>query len=342
MVDGGVGAAVVDLKNSIIFGNNATDATTRDIYLDRVGGGLLTLNASYSDLGPISNKPTDPANVTLGIGVISTDPNFVNPAAGDFHPSADSPVVDSGTAVGAPTHDLDGAIHPIGAGKDMGAFEIDAAPDAFSFTPKQGAPTESWIVSSFAVVSGVSVPVNVSTVSGEYAISVDGGSSWSAWTDAPGSAPSGAWIKLRLQSWVDFFSLRTATLHIGSQSAAFVVRTISGNLDINLDGSYDAASDGLIVLRCLFGFTTQPLVENLLGDNGSQRTDPTEIATYLGHLHSQLDVDGDTLVMAMTDGLLILRHLLGLRGDALVAGALGPGASRNADGISDYITALRP
>ena len=42
----------------------------------------------------------------------------------------------------------------------------------------------------------------------------------------------------------------------------------------------------------------------------------------------RFDIDGNGRPEATTDGLLMTRHLLGLRGAALVSGALGAGASR--------------
>ena len=44
-------------------------------------------------------------------------------------------------------------------------------------------------------------------------------------------------------------------------------------------------------------------------------------------------------VSAGTDGLLVLRYLLGLRGDALVAGATGSCASRDTAAIEAYLAA---
>ena len=50
-----------------------------------------------------------------------------------------------------------------------------------------------------------------------------------------------------------------------------------------------------------------------------------------------LDIDGNGLVEATTDGLLLLRYLLGLRGSALTMGALGVCASRDAAAIESYL-----
>ena len=50
-----------------------------------------------------------------------------------------------------------------------------------------------------------------------------------------------------------------------------------------------------------------------------------------------LDIDGNGLVEATSDGLLLLRYLLGLRGSALTSGALGVCASRDAAAIESYL-----
>ena len=45
-------------------------------------------------------------------------------------------------------------------------------------------------------------------------------------------------------------------------------------------------------------------------------------------LQTALDIDGNGKADALTDGLMILRYLFGIRGSALTQGALGPGAER--------------
>jgi hypothetical protein len=42
----------------------------------------------------------------------------------------------------------------------------------------------------------------------------------------------------------------------------------------------------------------------------------------------------------LTDGILILRYLIGFRDDALVTGAIGDGATRDADAIESYLAGL--
>lgn len=56
---------------------------------------------------------------------------------------------------------------------------------------------------------------------------------------------------------------------------------------------------------------------------------------------SRFDVDDDNLIDAATDGILVLRYLLGIRGTALVAGAVGIGAARiTGDQVTAYFGAV--
>jgi lysyl endopeptidase len=53
------------------------------------------------------------------------------------------------------------------------------------------------------------------------------------------------------------------------------------------------------------------------------------------------DIDGNGKVDAATDGVLMTRYMLGLRGNALIAGVLGSGATRNtAKLVTDYLQTL--
>ena len=56
-----------------------------------------------------------------------------------------------------------------------------------------------------------------------------------------------------------------------------------------------------------------------------------------------LDIDGNDQVDALTDGLLILRFIFGLRGDVLTSGIVAPDASRaSAEEIETYLESLMP
>ena len=103
------------------------------------------------------------------------------------------------------------------------------------------------------------------------------------------------------------------------------IRLLGGARDIaacklNVDGNnaIESATDAQLVLRYLLGFRGSALSNGAVGANPIRTGQNLE--TYLASLN--LDVDGDGQVHAMTDGLLILRALLGLSGDALTAGAV--------------------
>ena len=137
----------------------------------------------------------------------------------------------------------------------------------------------------------------------------------------------------------------------GSPTAArtlsFVItglkETVAGPSVLNVDGSdaatrYGAATDGVLILRYLLGFRGADLTNGALGTAPTR--DAAQIATYLGGLGTQLDVDGDGQVYAFTDGLLILRRMLGLSGAALTTGVkLG---TRSDIDIANAIDLLKP
>ena len=113
-------------------------------------------------------------------------------------------------------------------------------------------------------------------------------------------------------------------------------------LDIDLDGAYDALTDGLLVIRYLFGLTGTGLTNGATAP-GAKRIDPGEIATYLASIDSLLDVDDNTQTDALTDGLIILRYLFGLRGSALIHDAIGQDANRTGEmQVEAYIRSLTP
>ena len=78
------------------------------------------------------------------------------------------------------------------------------------------------------------------------------------------------------------------------------------------------------------------MVSNALASDATV-TDPVAITQFLTNIAPLLDVDGDGRTDALTDGLLILRYLFGLRGPSLTANAIGPGATRNGAQIEAFI-----
>ena len=65
----------------------------------------------------------------------------------------------------------------------------------------------------------------------------------------------------------------------------------SFDLDIDDDGKTEALTDGLLVIRHLFGFSGDSLTANATGTDAS-RSDATSIEAQLIDNKSSLDVDG--------------------------------------------------
>jgi hypothetical protein len=98
--------------------------------------------------------------------------------------------------------------------------------------------------------------------------------------------------------------------------------------DVDKNATVNALTDGLIILRYLFGFTGSTLTAGALGP-GATRTDPAAIVAYLNCLATtMLDVDANNALGSLSDGLLILRFLFGFSGTTLTTGAIGQNATR--------------
>jgi uncharacterized protein (DUF1800 family) len=98
------------------------------------------------------------------------------------------------------------------------------------------------------------------------------------------------------------------------------------SFDVDGDGEYDALTDGLLLLRGMFGLTGDSLIAGAIAPNAAY-TSSTVIAARIDRLSALLDIDGNGQVDALTDGLVILRYLFGLRGDALVSGVIASDAT---------------
>jgi hypothetical protein len=113
----------------------------------------------------------------------------------------------------------------------------------------------------------------------------------------------------------------------------------SNRFSFDVDESLKAEplTDGLLVIRYLFGFSGDSLTSGAVS-GGSNRDTPDAIASYLADADSQLDIDGDGESKPLTDGLLLIRYLFGFSGDSLVSGAIGTDATRNtAEEVEAYI-----
>jgi hypothetical protein len=112
-------------------------------------------------------------------------------------------------------------------------------------------------------------------------------------------------------------------------------------VDADGSGSTDALTDGLLILRYLFGFTGSSLTTGAL-DPACVRCTAPEIESFLAANLAVYDIDGDGSTQPLTDGLLILRYLFGFTGSSLISGAVTmPGGTRcTAEAIETYLGGL--
>ncbi len=106
------------------------------------------------------------------------------------------------------------------------------------------------------------------------------------------------------------------------------------NVDIDGDGIFDL-TDAQLLLRRLTGLGGSAINDGFPSRACATRTTGSSVATFVdaqstaASLPKPFDIDGDGLVSATTDGLMVLRVALGITGNAVVTNATAPGAPRN-------------
>ena len=118
--------------------------------------------------------------------------------------------------------------------------------------------------------------------------------------------------------------------------------SVSSEYDVDGNGVDDALTDGILVLRHEFGLAGTTLTAGALAGDATV-TSPEAIGSYIDQRVSTFDLDGNGSLDALTDGLLLLRYLFGLSGDAMTNGVIGIGATRdNYAEINAHITGTAP
>jgi hypothetical protein len=120
------------------------------------------------------------------------------------------------------------------------------------------------------------------------------------------------------------------TANSGSQDA-FISRFSPDlracSLDVDGDGVVRSYVDGLLILRNMLGLTGVAFTNSVSFAAGATRTTESSIKGFIGA--QRFDIDGSSGPdNAATDGVLMLRAMLGFTGDTVTASAIGPGASR--------------
>ena len=112
-------------------------------------------------------------------------------------------------------------------------------------------------------------------------------------------------------------------------------------LDVDGNGAVAALTDGMLILRYMFGISGPSLTAGAIAI-GAPRVSPGAVIQYLDSIRGQLDVDRNSRVDALTDGLIVIRYLFGRRGEALFVGALASDTTRTEAELQDYIQSLLP
>jgi serine protease len=132
------------------------------------------------------------------------------------------------------------------------------------------------------------------------------------------------------------------TYRLELRSCGAYVGSATCNLDVDGDGRFDR-NDATIAVRRMLGFSGAALNADVSHRSCAARTSTNNIetflATQLGNTPPSYDVDGDGVIRAETDGLILLRIALGMRGDAVVANATAPWATRGTSAlVLDYLS----
>jgi hypothetical protein len=122
----------------------------------------------------------------------------------------------------------------------------------------------------------------------------------------------------------------------------FSCREGCASLDLDGNENYDALTDGLLLLRGMFGLDGSALVTGTIASD-AMYTSSVDITTRINDLGSAADIDGNGTIDALTDGLLTLRYLFGLQGDTLINGVVASDATRTtAEEIEAHLETLMP
>ena len=181
---------------------------------------------------------------------------------------------------------------------------------------------------------------NLLYIGTEYGLydSEDGGATWSAGAEGPGT------VAVTSINWYSSTDMLVGTYgrNVWKQSVVgSPTPPVACTLDIDADTKVLPTTDGLLILRRMLSLSGEGLraqAHNPLGG----RTDAVAMAALIDPMITTktLDIDGDGNVTAATDGVLLLRALLGFSGTAVTNGALGSGPKTRGDwpSIRQYLS----
>lgn len=126
---------------------------------------------------------------------------------------------------------------------------------------------------------------------------------------------------------INFTAITTTAGYVfNSESYSLELAETEATWDFDGNGNADALTDGLVMMRYSFGLRGDSMAGNAIADDSQMSA--TQVEQRLSGSMKIADIDDDGNVDALTDGLLLLRHLFGLDNESLTHAALGHNASR--------------
>jgi hypothetical protein len=124
------------------------------------------------------------------------------------------------------------------------------------------------------------------------------------------------------------FTAITTTAGYGftGESYSLELAETDASWDYDGNGEADALSDGLIMMRYSFGLRGDSMAQGAMSTDSVMSIDQVEERVQGSMKIADIDNDGE--VDALTDGLLLLRHLFAMQDDSLIHGAVGQKAVR--------------
>ena len=126
---------------------------------------------------------------------------------------------------------------------------------------------------------------------------------------------------------INFTGISTAAgYQFESEDYVLELAETGSTWDFDGNGDADALTDGLIMMRYSFGLRGESMANKAMAANSQMSV--SQVEERMSGAIKIADIDNDGDVDALTDGLLLLRHLFAIDDETLTHGAIGLKASR--------------